>query len=622
MRKQILAFLLVASCGGSKASTTTPPDPVDPPIDPTPVEPEPVQVAPPTVQEAQAFVARVDADLRALWTAQSIAEWENSTNITDETDKKAAEAGAKVSSYLTKTIRESRRFDPIVDQVDPDTRRQLMLLRIAGMPAPEDQAKAEDLANVTTAMESLYGKGKYCDAAGKCKDLGELSDILSESRDPAALADAWKGWHAIARDIKPFYAKFVTLANEGARTAGFKDVGEMWRSGYDMPAADFEVEMDRLWNQVKPLYAQLHCYARRQLVKKYGKDVVGETGPIPAHLLGNMWSQAWSNVYDLMEPFKGQPSPDVSKEMVKQKWDWKRMVELAESFFVSLGLDALPATFWERSMFVKPEGREVVCHASAWDVHFNDDLRIKMCIKVNQEDLITIHHELGHNYYYHYYYKLPMLYQNGAHDGFHEAIGDAIALSVTPTYLKKVGLLKKMPSGNKGVINQQMFVALDKIAFLPFGYLMDRWRWDVFRGDVTPDKYNAHWWKLRTEIQGIAPPEPRTEADFDPGAKYHIPANTPYARYFLSTVLQFQFHKAMCTAAGFKGPLHECSVHGSKEAGAKLQAMLALGASKPWPEALEAMTGTPKMDAGALLEYFDPLRKWLEEQNKGQACGW
>lgn len=613
---------LAASCGGSApqggGAPTLPPAPEAPPPTETPAAEAP---ALPTADEARAFVKQVDADLRRLWIAQSLAEWAKSTNITPETEEAAARAGKATMEYLAKAIKESRRFDPILAELDEDTRRQIKLLRIAGQPAPEDPQHAEELAKVATQMESIYGKGKFCEGE-KCLDLTKLEDIMAESRDPKELAKVWAGWHAIAREIKPLYVRFVALANEGARAAGFQDVGEMWRSGYDMSPADVEKEMDRLWLQVKPLYDDLHCYTRRKLVEKYGKDVVSPTGPIPTHLLGNMWAQQWSNIYPLVEPYKGQANPDVTPALKKQKYDPIKMVKLAESFFTSLGLDPLPKTFWERSMFTKPEGREVVCHASAWNPEVEDDLRIKMCIKINQEDLITIHHELGHNYYYHYYYKLPMLYQGGAHDGFHEAIGDAIALSITPSYLKKIGLLTKVSTNQKALINQQMFLALDKIAFLPFGLLVDKWRWDVFSGKVGPDQYNKHWWDLKLKYQGIVPPMPRTEEDFDPGAKYHIPGNTPYARYFLSFILQFQFHKALCQAAGQKGPLHECSIYGSKEAGARLKAMLALGQSKPWPDALEAMTGQRQMDAGPLLEYFAPLRAWLAEQNKGQTCGW
>jgi peptidyl-dipeptidase A len=401
-------------------------------------------------------------------------------------------------------------------------------------------------------------------------------------------------------------------------------MGDMWRAGYDMPPEQFEKDTDRLWSQVKPLYDDLHCYVRAQLQRTYGKDKVPDSKPIPAHLLGNMWAQEWSNVYPLVEPYKGVANLDVDGALAAQKWDATRTVKTGEAFFTSMGLDPLPKTFWERSMLSKPRDRDVVCHASAWDVTYSDDLRIKMCIRnpPTEEDLTTVHHELGHDYYFHAYYKLPVLYQGGANDGFHEAIGDALVLSMTPAYLKTLGLVPAVASDEKSVINVQMKNALAKVAFLPFGKLIDQWRWDVFSGKTPPADYNKAWWALRTKYQGVAPPVARTEQDFDPGAKYHVPGNVPYTRYFLARILQFQFYRSMCQAAGHKGPLHECSFYGSKEAGQRLQRMLAMGASKPWPDALEAMTGQRQMDGNALLEYFKPLQGWLKQQNQGKQCGW
>jgi peptidyl-dipeptidase A len=415
--------------------------------------------------------------------------------------------------------------------------------------------------------------------------------------------------------------RFVELGNEGAREINFKNMGDLWRAAYDMPPEAFEKDTDRLWQQVKPLYDDLHCYVRNRLAKQYAGKMPTD-GTLPAHLLGNMWAQEWGNIYPLVEPFPGQAPLDVTQALVEQKYDATKMAKLAESFFTSIGLDPLPPTFWERSQFVKPKDREVVCHASAWDVTFDNDLRIKMCIKPNEEDLVTLHHEIGHDYYFHAYYKLPVLFQAGANDGFHEAIGDTIALSVTPGYYQRVGLLKSVPKNEKALINEQMKRALEKVAFLPFGKLIDQWRWDVFSGKTTPDHYNSAWWDLVRKYQGVTPPEARGEEFFDPGSKYHVAANVPYTRYFLADILQFQFHRALCKAAGQTGPLHECSIYGNKEAGKKLQEMLALGASKPWPDALEAMTGQRELDATAILEYFAPLHKWLKEQNAGQQCGW
>jgi peptidyl-dipeptidase A len=620
MRLAACFLALLAACGGTSGPSEGTDTAATGPSGQDAAKPGKDQPSP---DEAKQFAARVDAELRKLYTAQSQAEWAKQTNITPETEAAAAKAGAAVMTFITKAIKESQQFDAIRDSLDPETRRQLHLLRIAGQPAPDDPAQAAELAELATKMDATFGKTKACDKSGKnCRDLQKLEDVLSDSRKPAELLDAWKGWHdAAGGAVAPMYTRFVELANAGARGVGFPDVGAMWRSAYDMPPEDFAKEVDRLWGQVEPLYRDLHCYARRKLNKKYGDKVVAPQGPMPAHVLGNMWAQEWNNIYPELEPFKGVAQLDVTGTLKSKKYDPVRMTKAAEAFFTSIGLDPLPASFWERSMLSKPKGKEVVCHASAWDVTFSDDLRIKMCIKPKHEDLVTIHHELGHNYYFHYYYKKPILYQNGANDGFHEAIGDAVALSMTPGYLKEIGLLDKVVKNEKATINQQMIVALQKISFLPFGLLVDKWRWDVFAGKVKPEQYNQHWWELREKYQGVAPAVAR-EGAFDPGAKYHIPANVPYMRYFLSTILQFQFHRALCRKAGHQGPLYECSIYKNKEAGEALRAMLALGASRPWPEALEALTGERQMDANALMEYFEPLKGWLAQQNQGQTCGW
>ncbi|MEZ4300483.1 MAG: M2 family metallopeptidase [Polyangiaceae bacterium] len=579
--------------------------------------------APPTVDEAKAFLAGVDADLRRLWTQSQRAAWVQANFITDDTDAMSAASEEANMEYLGRTIKSAARFNSL--SLPQDMRRQLDLLKIAvSLPPPSDAKDRTELAEVSVWMQGVYGKGKYCPERlkGKCQDLEQLSEIMAKSRNYDDLLDAWKGWHDTGKQMREKYARYVELSNKGAKEIGFPDVGTLWRSGYDMPAEKFEQDTDRLWTQVKPLYDSLHCYARKKLRNKYGKDKVSEKGPIPAHLLGNMWAQEWDNIYDLLQPYSGEPSLNVTKGIAKKKLAAKDMVRIAERFFTSLGMDPLPKTFWERSLFTKPQDREVVCHASAWDVEYSDDLRIKMCIRPTEEDLVTIHHELGHNYYYHYYHKLPILLQQGANDGFHEGIGDTLALSVTPEYLKNLGLIDKVPSGEKSEVNFLLKRALQSIAFLPFGKLIDQWRWDVFSGKVKPGDYNKAWWELRKKYQGIEPAVARTEADFDPGAKYHVPANVPYIRYFLARIYQFQFHRALCKAAGQTGPLHTCSIYGSKAAGDKMKALLAMGASKPWPEAMAVVTGQSEADATAILDYFAPLKKWLDEQNKGETCGW
>jgi peptidyl-dipeptidase A len=609
MRALIVAPLLVASA--ALAAGLSPP---------------PAAKGPPTAAEAKKFIDQVDADLKTLMVKSSTADWIKNTYITDDTERMAALTNEELLGYTTAAVRASRRFAKV--KADPDTQRKIHLLQVSSsLAAPTDAKKRLELTTIGAKLEGMYGKAKACLKRHKvngeaCADIEALTPLFATHRDYDELLDAWTAWSVPAREMRPLYARYIALANEGARDIGFPDTGAMWRSSYDMSPEAFEKDAARLWEEVKPLYEELHCYVRTALARTYGKDKVPAGQPIPAHLLGNMWAQEWANVYPLVTPYAGQPSLDVGKSLVAQKYGPVEMVKTGERFFTSLGLDPLPKSFWERSMLTKPRDREVVCHASAWDVTMDNDLRIKMCTKPTEEDLVTIHHELGHDYYFHAYYKLPALYQQGANDGFHEAIGDALTLSITPAYLKKIGLLDVVPKDDKGLINVQMKDALEKVAFLPFGKLIDEWRWGVYSGRIKPENYNRSWWELRRKYQGVAPAVERTEEDFDPGAKYHIPANVPYTRYFLARLLQFQFHRALCRAAGHEGPLHQCSIYGSKEAGKKFQAMLALGASKPWPDALEVLTGERKVDATALLDYFAPLRAWLKTQNQGQKCGW
>jgi peptidyl-dipeptidase A len=575
-------------------------------------------------EEVSKFVRKLNDELKPAMVRAQTADWIKSTYITDDTEQNAAALNSELMAYMATARKQSLRFAG--QKLAPEASRMFYLLRTASLPppAPDDPAKRMELASIVAKLEGIYGKGKWCgsDGKGPCRDLEVLTDLMAKSRNYAELLEAWTGWRTISRPMRPLYARFVELSNEGAQAIGFANTGELWKSGYDIGPAEFEKETDRLWAQVKPLYNELHCFVRARLSATYGRDIVPVDGPIPAHLLGNMWAQEWNNIYPLIEPYKNEVSLDISAALKREKYDEKRMVRVGESFFTSLGFDPLPSTFWERSMFTKPRDREVVCHASAWDVTYNDDLRIKMCIRIREEDLVTIHHELGHDYYFHAYHQLPVLYQNGANDGFHEAIGDALTLSITPEYLRKIGLLSAIPRSQWALINFQLKRALEKVAFLPFGKMIDQWRWDVFAGKITPANYNAAWWELRRRFQGVSAPVARSEEDFDPGAKYHIPANVPYTRYFLARILQFQFHRGLCRASGHQGPLHQCSIYGNKEAGRRLWAMLQLGASKPWPEALFALTGERQMDASAILEYFEPLRAWLKEQNAGQKCGW
>lgn len=573
-------------------------------------------------ESAAEFVERIQAEGDALAKELNAAFWVRNTFITDDTAILAAKAGERGLAFEAKLVNQAKQY--LGTEMDSDTARAIeLMLRGSPAPAPDDDVSRAELSAILTKMEGAYGAGKYCDDSGEnCRELQELETVLRESRDYDELLDVWQGWRQVSPPYRKDYQRFVELGNEGAKTFGFDNLGELWKAGYDMDTEEFTIEARRLWDQVKPFYEELHCHVRAKLGEEYGTDKVPADGPIPAHLLGNMWSQTWDNIYPLMEPYAGVSSLDVTSALKEQGYDELKMVQTAESFFTSLGLPKLPDSFYKNSMIKKPQDRNVVCHASAWDIDNGNDPRIKQCVEINEEQLGTLHHELGHIYYYLMYKDQPSVFKGGAHDGFHEAIGDTIVLSMTPEYLKKKGLIDEIVVSKEATINSQMKLALEKIAFLPFGKMIDEWRWKVFSGEIGPDEYNKGWWDLRTEYQGIKAPIERTEADFDPGAKYHIPGNTPYTRYFLSFIMQFQFHKALCDAAGYEGPLNECSIYENKAAGEKLGNMLAMGQSKPWPEAMEALTGQRQMDASAIIDYFAPLNAWLKEQNKDRQCGW
>ena len=580
--------------------------------------------AAPTLAEAEAFMKKAEVRLNDLNVKASRATWVSENFITDDTEILSALANEVQTKGVTDLALESRRFDKL--KMPAELARKFRLLKLSlTAPAPNNDKERGELTRIAASLDADYGKGKYCraqaDGKQKCLSLNDLSRILANSTNADELLDVWVGWHKISTPMRGRYTRFVDLSNKGAKEMGFKDTGAMWRSNYDITPEQFSAEVERLWQQVMPFYVSLHTYVRKQLIKKYGKAAERPDGLIPAHLLGNMWAQEWGNIFPVVAPAGGGQNVDVTQLLKEHNVKELDMVRYGENFFKSLGFDPLPKTFWDRSLFLKPADRDVVCHASAWDVDGQDDLRLKMCIEVTGEDFVTIHHELGHNFYQRDYKSQSFLHADSANDGFHEAVGDTIALSVTPEYLKEVGLLKELPPADADTA-YLLKMALDKIAFLPFSLLIDQWRWMVFSGEITPEQYNKMWWALKAKYQGVAPPVERSEADFDPGAKYHIAANVPYARYFLARILQFEFHRGLCQAAGVQGPLHRCSIYKNKAAGERLNKMLSMGKSKPWPDALEAIDGRRQMDATAILDYFAPLKKWLDEQNKGEKPGW
>ena len=575
--------------------------------------------APATVAQAEQFIRAAEARLEKAGINAQRAEWVSENFITDDTEVITAQASEQSLAASGEIALQARQFNGL--PLSAENTRKLKLMQLALVLS--DPTERADYARLAASMTGAYGKATYCPtridgnkgSKGECLALGEMEKIMAESRDPARLKEIWLGWHAQSPAYKDRYAQYVALSNKGAREMGFADTGALWRSQYEMTPEAFSLEMERLWQQVKPLYVALHTYTRYKLRAAYGTDVVPVSGPIPAHLFGNMWSQTWDNLYPLLKPASVTQADDsLTAALVARKTSAPEMVRYAERFYQSLGMQALPASFWERSLLTKPKDRDVVCHASAWDIDTQLDVRIKMCITPTAEDFTTIHHELGHVYYFLAYRQASPLFKNGANDGFHEAIGDTVALSITPAYLKKIGLVTQAPLADQEIA-ALLQRALGKVAFLPFGYMVDKWRWQVYSGQTKLADYDSAWWQLREQYQGISRPAPLSPNGFDAGAKFHVASDTPYARYFLAEMLQFQFHRALCRESGYQGPLHACSIFENKQAGARFQAMLAMGASKPWPDALQALTGESRIDGGALLEYFAPLKVWLDQQN-------
>jgi peptidyl-dipeptidase A len=610
---------------------------------------------PATAAEAEAFVDRANAELLKLNKDANHAQWTAETYINQDTEATSARLNELAITRTLQLTAESHRFDHA--NLPPALRRQILLMQLNTPAAPKDPKLLAEQAQLAAQLTGMYGKGKFCpdspgqqpSSTGKCLGIDAISGIMEKSRDPEELTKLWIGWHAIGAPMKDKYARFIELQNIGAKELGYHNTGELWRAGYDMTPAEFSAEVERTWTQLEPLYRELHTYVRARLIAKYGKAADRPDGMIPAQLLGNMWAQEWGNIYDIVAPtdpklsqFKPVDLASALKQQIAANNPaaaaafaagtdrtsdaghaaklaaGRDMVHYGENFFKSLGFPALPATFWERSQFVHPRDRDVLCHASAWDLDAVQDLRVKMCIEVNADYFTTVHHELGHNFYQRAYNQQPYLFRNGANDGFHEAIGDSIALSITPTYLKSLGLIASEPPAEAD-IPLQLRTALDKVAFLPFALALDKWRWQVFSGEIKPADYNKAWWSLREKYQGVAPPVERSEAEFDAGAKNHVPTNVPYVRYFLARIYQFQFYKAMCDASGYQGPLNRCSFYGSKAAGDKLSKMLETGQSQPWQQTLKEMTGTDHLDARPMLDYFAPLYAWLKEQNKANA---
>ncbi|MDB9940400.1 M2 family metallopeptidase [Gammaproteobacteria bacterium] len=578
--------------------------------------------------DVETFLERVELEDKTLGPVASSAYWLQANFITYDSQKVVADYGKRFQLLALERARQASTFDDV--EVSEENRRKLNLIKNSFvMPSPLDDTLAGEIANIMAELDAMYGAGQHCFGEGDCYDLEAFEGVIDNSRDPDELLKAWEGWRNIGTPMKDKYLRMVEIGNLGAKDLGYEGLTDLWFSQYDMPAEEFLAETDRVWDELKPLYDALHCHVRSELSEHYGEEIVSKEGVLPAHVLGNMWGQSWANVYDLVyTPDNPNASSgiDLTKILEEKNIDEIEMTKIAENFFISLGFQPLPDTFWERSLFVKPQDRSVVCHASAWNLDADvNDLRIKMCIERNAEDFSTIHHELGHIFYYQAYNSTqPSVFQSGANDGFHEAVGDLLSLSITPEYYNKIGLISEAEAkdATSDPISLLMQQALQGVVSVPWTLMLDKWRAGVFSGETSESELNNSWWELREYYQGIGVPRERGADAFDPGAKYHIPGNTPYTRYYLAQILQYQFHESLCNQMGFEGPLHECSIYDNELAGKKLRAMLSLGQSQEWQVALEALTGTRSLSGKSMLNYYKPLKDWLDVQNTDRACGW
>ncbi|XP_019522936.1 PREDICTED: angiotensin-converting enzyme 2 [Hipposideros armiger] len=582
---------------------------------------------------AKEFLDKFNTEAEDLSHLSSLASWDYNTNITDENVQKMNEAGAKWSAFYEEQCKRAKDYR-LEDIQNATIKRQLQILQQSASPVLSEE-KSKRLNTILNTMSTIYSTGKVCKPNNpeECLLLEPgLDNIMASSTDYNERLWAWEGWRSeVGKQLRPFYEEYVALKNEMARGYQYEDYGDYWRSDYETEGTSgFQYSRDqlmrdveRIFEEIKPLYVQLHAYVRSKLMDTYPSHI-SPTGGLPAHLLGDMWGRFWTNLYPLTVPYGQKPNIDVTDAMVNQKWDAKKIFQEAEKFFVSVGLPNMTKGFWENSMLTEPgDGRKVVCHPTAWDLG-KGDFRIKMCTKVTMEDFLTAHHEMGHIQYDMAYAIQPYLLRSGANEGFHEAVGEVMSLSVaTPKHLKTMGLLPPdFNEDNETEINFLLKQALNIVATLPFTYMLEKWRWMVFNGEVPKEEWTKKWWDMKREIVGVVEPVSHDETYCDPASLFHVANDYSFIRYYTRTIFEFQFQEALCKIARHEGPLHKCDISNSTEAGKKLLEMLRLGKSEPWTYALESVVGSTNMDVGPLLRYFDPLFTWLKEQNSNSSVGW
>ncbi|XP_053696511.1 angiotensin-converting enzyme [Sabethes cyaneus] len=583
-------------------------------------------------EKLKSFLTDIDRKSSLECSLNVGAQWNFETNVNEATQVEAIAAQQRYNDFQRLIWDQMRHIDQ-TKIFDDKLYRQVRLMSIIGPSAlPPDQLDRYN--RIVNDMLTIFNGAQIC-AYERPFECGlrlqpHLKDIMAKSRDWNELQYTWLEWRRKSgRHMRELFEQLVDLTNEAARVNNFTDGAAYWQFPYE--SRDFREEMEQVWKEILPLYEMIHAYVRRKLREFYGPDKISRDVPLPDHILGDMYGQSWNNILDVLIPYPGRSYLEVTPEMHKQGYNPLVMFQIADEFFVSMNMTAMPPDFWLTSVLTQPPDRPVLCTPSSWDFCNGKDYRIKMCTTVSHKDFITVHHELAHVQYFLNYRNNPKVFRDGANPGFHEAIGDAVTLSVAaPKHLQNLGLVQKNVDDTAHDINFLFSLALEKVVFLPFALAMDAWRYDIFEKRIRKEQYNCHWWLLREQYGGVKPPVLRSELDFDPGAKYHVAANIPYIKYFFSNVLQFQIHRAMCSASRQydpldpNKPLHKCDIYRQPAAGNILKQLMERGASEPWQQVLQEVIGEGRLDGTALREYFRPLEEWLRNENlrTNEFVGW
>jgi peptidyl-dipeptidase A len=568
--------------------------------------------------EAAAFLKQYNSLFMGLVRVSQEAQWAASTDVTDAHDGARVGANTMLAAFAgdREVIETARRLLKRREALDPVVARSLdkIILGAAEGPGTIPDVVAARVAAESAQSSTMDGYTYKLD--GKPVSANDIDTILEKSSDLAQRRRTWEASKEMGVPLRAGLINLQKLRNQVAKEMGFASYFALQVADYDMSEKEMMDLLDSFVRDTQPLYKKLHAWVRVHLAKKYKQPV---PKLIPAHWITNRWSQEWSGIaegtVDLDPLFKGK----------KPEW----IVKSAEKFWVSLGFDQLPQSFWDKSdLYPVPAGgkRKKNAHASCWHIDLDRDVRSLMSVEANAQWFRTAHHELGHGYYFFAYARpeVPPILRQGANRAFHEAMGDLAAIAASqPVYLKAVGVLPESTKvdDRAALLDEALESAIPFIQWS--AGTMAHWERDFYSANLPPEEIQSRWWKYVAEFQGVEPPSNRNGMNdhCDACSKTHIndlPAQ--YYNYALSTVIKYQMHDHICKKILKQDP-HSCNYYGHKEVGDFLKSIMKQGALRPWRDVLKEATGEP-LSTRALVEYFKPLDPWLDQELKGQAVGW